>query len=239
MSEWSMESETDRMLRRLAHAQPPAGMQERVLRRLQQAEQAQTRSRRWQEGGWLALAAAVLVAAVAIAGVRRWSFAGPERAQIQSHRIGARSTPEVPRAPQHAADERLADAPAIAARAWRRPWHTASAVSRAARHGSTAQRSDTGVGMVSGPSFGGEMDGAGRGSEGAASAGQDLSRAGSSGVPGRPLPSFDSGHVPGRSLPTFDEGSTPGHPLPSFNIASTPGDPLPTFSQAIHPGDQP
>ncbi len=58
-------------------------------------------------------------------------------------------------------------------------------------------------------------------------------------VPGQPLPRFDTGAIPGQVLPRMQDGGVPGHALPSFDLAAAPGTHLPAFAKATNPGDQP
>ncbi len=58
-------------------------------------------------------------------------------------------------------------------------------------------------------------------------------------VPGIPLPSFDSAAVPGKPLPKIENASIPGQALPQFAGASVPGAPLPPFAAATNTGAHP
>jgi len=58
-------------------------------------------------------------------------------------------------------------------------------------------------------------------------------------TPGSTLPGFKAGIAPGVPLPRIADAVTPGLTVPPFDIAKTPGTPLPTFAEAIQNGENP
>lgn len=235
---WESEDQPDSALRTLAQVQPPEGMNERVLRRLRQAQETRQTARWRLNEGWLIPATVALFAVVVIAGVRDWNGPRPEG----THR-GTQARASAPLGSRTAPEAAMLVAVSPSSMPARPSYRERTLLARKLRHSAPIPADawrDAGE-KLHGPQDSSlpQTDALEDRSEVANVPGEPLSGLDSASVPGRPLPALQGGGVPGRPLPRLEDGRVPGRSLPSFDIAATPGHPLPTFAEATNSGDQP
>lgn len=220
-------NETERVLRHLARVQPPEGMNQRVLARLRDAEQARALAGRRLTMGWLApVAAAVAAVFVAVVALQWNNHRHAQAGGSIAEKAATMGSPSIHGVTRTAAPLAMdSPHPAAATQAHRQSQRGFAVVSYSAP-GATEVRETTGTSNpVADDSASGEAN--------------EPDVVSQTTVPGESIPALEKAGVPGHPLPAFAIGSVPGHPLPRFDIAAAPGHSLPTFAQAINPGDQP
>lgn len=217
---------TDRLLRTLCDVQPPAGIEERVLRRLQ-AAQAGSRPqrkefRKLRKGGLVAALATCAVMVLCVSALLHQSGQIPTAVRREGV-LAARSIPPLPQ-------RQVGVSPSHLGASLRTNEGTRRVAAKAPKRSRGATEITAWVSIPAPPAPPTEQEKVllrlmQQQRFALSQAKAPVAHTDRPALPEEPLPAFSNGITPGSRLPPFDVAAAPGHPLPPFPQTNLTGDP--------------